>query len=141
MKLLVVSLIFAGMGFAQGERSSRPSTQPQIQPSRLIQDLPEQDVTIVIHLTSAQATAIEKRRVDLWMPVQNPDGSVTLKPSQTSIPDQIIFDLKDYLNQMLTRYPSGKVAAAQAKASAAIKEAQDLADKEGTVLKAQPNLK
>lgn len=131
---ITLFLLSCSVLFGQGERSNRPQTSPQFQPSALLtMQLPEQDITITIHVSSALATALEKRRRDDFAPVTHADGSTSLDPKQQTLADVIVFDLRSYFAQLLQRYPAPNIKAIQDAAAAAQKAVQDEADKAAAV--------
>ena len=135
MKQFFVALVIGSALYGQGEQSRhpQPGTQPQPQPSDLMKEsLKAQDVTITIHISGELATAIEKRRRDDFAPVTQSDGSTLLAAKHASLSAQIMADMQSYFNQLMQRYPSESVRAAQLKAAMAMQEAQDAAAKAAT---------
>lgn len=124
MKLIATVLILSAAAVAQ----SAPSNAARIaryqgvlppHPSATA-TAPEQDVTLTIHLSADLATALEKDRLE----TMNPDGSA-IAPTIT---DQILLKLQQtYFRQVMVRFPSPSLQAAQEAARTAQKAADDAA--------------
>jgi hypothetical protein len=96
--------------------------------------LPAQDVVVTYHLTSDQATALEKRRRDVSKPTADPtSGLETMQPINATLAAQIAADAALYFGQLAAAYPSTAVQAAQQDAAAKAKAAKDMAAAVGVV--------
>lgn len=87
---------------------------------------PEQDITLVLHISSDLATAIEKDRRDTYVSRQDAKGATLLVPRSPTISDQILLHLTvGYFQQVKAAYPPPSAAAAAAELSAAQKKHDD----------------
>ena len=133
MKHILIISTCSILAFGQQPRLQR--TQPSDLMTKNGITLPAQDITITIHVSSEMATALEKKRVDNFMGVVNPNNSMSLQPKFKTLADQILFDMRPYFTQVLATYPGASVKAAQDAAATAQKAAQDAADKPGVIEK------
>lgn len=88
--------------------------------------VPEQDVTLVIHISSDLATAIEKDRRDYYLSMQDPSGITSLVPRMPTLADQILLHLTlGYFQQVKQAYPAASVKDAEEALRAAQKKHDD----------------
>jgi len=135
MKLFGLILFTAILGIAQPanlpqrNRVQKPSDNMTI-------TLPEQDITVTIHVSSEIATALEKRRRDTFHAVVDEITGVTsYVPNSSTLADQLFQDMAPYFKQLFTDYPPPSVKPAIEAAKKAEKDAEDARAKAAAVVK------
>jgi hypothetical protein len=124
-------ILFSFCGLALLAQQPRRSPSDRTKPSdQMTTVLPDQDVTLTIHLSSDLATALEKHRRDVYTVKTDPSGVTTLQPVSGTLADAIVFALQHgYFTQVLKEYPSPTIKAAQDALTAAQRAAQEAASK------------
>ena len=135
MKRILAFTILAGLALAQPPTQSQVGRGQMAAPSTSVKtDLPAQTVTITINLSADQVTALEKQRRDNFSAVVDPTtGATILQPVNPDVASQLKADLGPLFAQLLTRYPSASLQAAQKSASDAQKALQDATKAAGQV--------
>lgn len=130
-------LCFIVFCFAQGpqQQPGRGGVQLPRPSVSVTTPLPEQDVTLTLHLTSDQATALEKLRRDQFSQVVLTNGSTLLQPKNATLADQLTEILSNVFRGLLQQYPSDGMKAAQKAKADAAKAADDAAAAAGKLTK------
>ncbi len=131
MRTIATILLLSVLALAQNpEASKRPGTSPV---PLVSSPLPEQDITITVHLSSELATAIENDRRQIFVKKEDASGATILSPMQPSLPDQVVFRLQDYFRAILQRFPSSTLKGLQDAVSAKQQEEAAAREKAATV--------